>query len=161
SDLVLQLHMMPSDAAQVVDPIIGLHFADSGLAASPASTYVLKLDADWALDIPAGDDNFVVSDTMELPVDVQILVVYPHAHYLGKSIDAWATLPDGSRQWLIRIPHWDFKWQDVYRCKEPVSLPRGSRLTMQWTFDNSAAHSHHMNGPVRVVAGNRTTDEMA
>src|SRR5439155_12734702 len=33
---------------------------------------------------------------------------------------------------------------------------------MQWTFDNSADHPHHgTRAPTPVVAGNRTTDEMA
>jgi tetratricopeptide (TPR) repeat protein len=99
---------------------------------------------------------------MELPVDVELLVVYPHAHYLGKSIEAWAMLPDGSKRWLLRIPRWDFKWQDVYRFAQPVALPKGTTLEMRWTYDNSAGHPHHRGQPpTRVLAGNRTTDEMA
>jgi Tfp pilus assembly protein PilF/mono/diheme cytochrome c family protein len=160
TDLVLQLHMMPSRRTQVVDPVVGFHFARTPGLGAP--TYLLMLNADWALDIPPGDSNFVVSDAMELPVDVDVLVVYPHAHYLGRSLEAWATLPDGTRQSLIRIARWDFKWQDVYRFARPVPLPRGTTLTMQWVFDNSADHPHHLDRPpVRVRAGNRTTDEMA
>jgi Tfp pilus assembly protein PilF len=160
TDLVLQLHMMPSAQPQVVDPVVGFHFARTpGLG--PA-TYLLMLDADWALDIPAGAKDFVVTDAMELPVDVEVLVAYPHAHYVGTSVEAWATLPDGTRRWLLRIPHWDFKWQDVYRFARPIPLPKGTTLTMQWTYDNSSDHPHHLNhAPTRVVAGNRTTDEMA
>ena len=160
SDLVLQLHMMPSAQSQVVDPVVGFHFAKAPGSGSP--TYVLMLDADWALDIPAGATDFAVVDTMQLPVDVEALVVYPHAHYVGKSVEGWATLPDGTRQWLIRIPRWDFKWQDVYRVARPTSFPKGTTLSMRWTYDNSSAHPLHVNhAPARVVAGNKTTDEMA
>lgn len=161
TDLVLQLHMMPADSPQTLDPVIGFHFAKAPGAGPP--TDVIMLDADWALDIPAGASDFSVGDEIQLPVDVELLVVYPHAHYLGKSIEAWATLPDGSRRSLLRIPRWDFKWQDVYRLAQPMPLPKGTTIAMRWTYDNSAeGHSHHMTGaPRRVVAGNRTTDEMA
>ena len=159
TDLVLQLHLMPSDKPQTIDPVVGFHFASGPGTAPPTS--VLMLDADWALDIPAGDSHFVAADTMELPVDVQLLVVYPHAHYLGKSVEAWATLPDGSSRPLLRIPRWDFKWQDVYRFDSPVALPKGTALGMRWIYDNSTGHSHRNLPPGRVRAGNRTTDEMA
>jgi Tfp pilus assembly protein PilF len=152
--------MMPAAQPQVVDPVVGFHFAKARGSGSP--TYVLMLDADWALDIPAGATDFAVADTMVLPVDVDVLVVYPHAHYVGKSVEGWATLPDGTKQWLVRIPHWDFKWQDVYRVARPVSFPKGTTLSMRWTYDNSSPHPLHLNhAPARVVAGNKTTDEMA
>ena len=103
-----------------------------------------------------------MTERFVLPVDAQVERVYPHAHYLGKSIHAFATLPDGSTRWLIRIDDWDFNWQDSYRYAEPVPLPAGSAITMRWTYDNSASNVRNPNDPPRrVVSGNRTTDEMA
>jgi len=55
-----------------------------------------------------------------------VLAVYPHAHYLGKLLEAYATLPDGERRWLIRIPDWDPNWQAVYYYREPPALPKGA-----------------------------------
>ena len=65
---------------------------------------LLQLEHDSALDIPAGKRNFVVEDSLRLPVDVEVLGIYPHAHYLGKVLEAWAMLPDQQKKWLIRIP---------------------------------------------------------
>ena len=65
---------------------------------------LLKLENDRALDIPPSKPDFPIADDFRLPVDVDVLAVYPHAHYLGKLLEAYATLPDGSRRWLIRIP---------------------------------------------------------
>jgi len=159
TDLVLQLHMMPSAQPEIVEPAVGFHFAS---APGESPTYVLQLDADDELDIPPGAKDFVVSDAMELPVDVEAFVVYPHAHYLGKSVAVWATLPDGTRRWLLRIDEWDFKWQDVYRYARPVPLPRGTTVHMRWSYDNSADRPRHsIHPPERVVAGNRSSDEMA
>jgi hypothetical protein len=53
---------------------------------------------------------FTVLDDFRLPLDVDVLAIYPHAHYLGKVLEAFATLPDKERTWLIRIPDWDLNW---------------------------------------------------
>ena len=160
SDLVLQLHMLPHDEPRSVQAEIGIHFAETAQPGDPA--YVVILDADKQLDIPLGDASFSVTDTMELPVDVEVLAVYPHAHYIGKELEGWAEFPDGSTVPLIRIDRWDFKWQDSYRYVEPVALPRGTVVGMRWTFDNSPENPHQVNDPPRrVTAGNRSSDEMA
>ena len=76
-------------------------------------------------------------------------------------LEAYATLPTGERRWLIRIPDWDKNWEDVYRYREPVFLPKGSVISMRYHYDNSAANPRNPNQPPRLVeGGNRTTDEM-
>ena len=96
-----------------------------------------------------------------LPVDVEAVSVYPHAHYLGKEMRGTATLPDGSQKDLLWIRQWDFRWQDRYRYRSPVFLPRGTRLSMRFTYDNSAANPNNRNDPPqRVRSGPRSTDEM-
>ena len=93
---------------------------------------------------------------------VEVLAVYPHAHHLGKDIQGFAVLPDGKRKWLIRIKSWELNWQAVYRYKQPISPPRGTMITMRYTYDNSAENARNPNRPPRlVVAGNRSSDEMA
>jgi len=122
---------------------------------------LLHLEHDGAIDIPPGEKSFVVTDEYRLPVDVDVLGVYPHAHYLGKIVEGWAILPDGSRQPLIRINHWDLNWQAVYRYEKPVFLPQGSVLRMRFTYDNSTENVRNPNNPPkRVKAGNRSSDEM-
>jgi Flp pilus assembly protein TadD len=113
------------------------------------------------IDIPPGATDYVVTDQYVLPVDVRVLSLYPHAHYLGKEMTVQATLPDGSTRVLLHIPRWSFHWQQDYRFVQPVALPRDTTLAMRFTYDNSdrnADNPHHP--PVRVVMGPRSTDEM-
>jgi tetratricopeptide (TPR) repeat protein len=157
--LILNTHMQPSGKPETEQPVVALYFTDKPPAHSP---YLLQLENDNALNIPAGARDFVVSDDFKLPIDTEVLAVYPHAHYLGKLLEAYATLPDGTRQWLIRIPDWDPNWQSVYRYREPLNLPAGTVISMRYHFDNSAANPRNPNHPPRrVEAGNRATDEMA
>ena len=159
NDLILNIHLKPSGKAEVIDTEIGLYFTDKPPTKQPM---LLQLDRDDALDIPAGDKSFVLEDSLTLPVDVEALGVYPHAHYLGKDMQAWAILPNGQKKWLVWIRDWDIDRQSVYRYREPVLLPKGTVLHMRYLYDNSAANPRNPHDPpIRVRAGNRSEDEMA
>jgi len=159
TDLVLNLHLQPSGKPESIQPRVGLYFTDKSATRFPM---LLQIQNDRALDIPAGEANFAVTSDFTLPVNVDLLAIYPHAHYLGTDLLATATLPSGSQKTLIHIPRWDLKWQGVFRYAEPVSLPRGTVITMHYVYDNSADNmSNPSHPPKRVTAGNRATDEMA
>ena len=158
TDLILNTHLQPSGKPEVIQPSIGLYFTSKPATKLPM---LLQLENDAKLDIPAGEKDFEVSDEFTLPVDVELLAIYPHAHYLGKDIQAFATLPDGTRKTLIHIPRWNLNWQAVYRYEQPVLLPKGSTVTLRYVYDNSEENPLNPNQPpVRVRAGNRSSDEM-
>ncbi len=156
--LILNAHLQPSGKPEDIQPKIGLYFTDKPPTKFPI---LVQLENDEALDIPADDRDFIVSDAFRLPVDADVLAVYPHAHYLGTLLEGYATLPDGTRKWLIRIPDWDLNWQAVYRYREPVFLPKGTVVSMRFHYDNSEANPRNPSyPPKRVQAGNNATDEM-
>jgi tetratricopeptide (TPR) repeat protein len=159
TDLVLNVHMQPTGKPEMVQPSIGLYFTEHAGSKFPM---LVQLERDGALDIPAGDRDFAVSDDFTLPMDVDVLAIYPHAHYLGRHLEGYATLPDGSRKKLIRIPDWDVNWQSVYRYTMPVFLPKGSLISMRFHYDNSDANPRNPNHPAkRVRGGNQAADEMS
>ena len=84
ADLVLNVHMQPTGKPELVQPSIGLYFTDQ-----PATKYpiLLQLEHDGALDIPPGDADFQVSDDFVTPMEMDVLAVYPHAHYLGHLLE--------------------------------------------------------------------------
>jgi tetratricopeptide (TPR) repeat protein/mono/diheme cytochrome c family protein len=159
TDLILNTHLQPSGKSETLQPTIGLYFTDKPATLHPI---LLQLENDRLLDIPAGEKHFVVNDEFTLPVDVDLLAIYPHAHYLGKDLQAMAELPDGRSETLIHIPDWNLNWQAVYRYARPVKLPAGTAISMKFVYDNSDDNVRNPNNPPeRVVAGNRAVDEMA
>lgn len=158
SALVLQLHLRPSGKVEPVSAEIGLHFASR-----PPTVPAISMElASGVIDLPPGATGVHVRDQYTVPAAVAVRSVYPHAHYLGKRIEAWATLPDGQRRWLVTIDDWDFDWQDQYRFVRPVRLPAGSTIHMDWSFDNSTGNPHNPSAPPRhVTYGPMSTDEMA
>jgi len=158
TDLVLNTHLQPSGKPEIIQPSIGLYFTSQPATKLPM---LLQLENDLKLDIPAGQKDFLVTDDFTLPIDVDLLAIYPHAHYLGKNIQAFAALPDGTKQALIHIPHWNLNWQAVYRYAAPVRLPKGTMVSLRYVYDNSEENPLNPNHPpARVVGGNRSSDEM-
>jgi Flp pilus assembly protein TadD/mono/diheme cytochrome c family protein len=158
TDLILNLHLQPSGKEEAIQPSLGLYFNSRPPSRFPM---LVQLEHDGALDIPPGSTDFGISDRLVLPVDFDVLAIYPHAHYIGKKVEAWATLPDGSRRELILIRDWDLNWQAIYRYRTAVSLPAGTVVEMRITYDNSDANPRNPNRPPRRIrAGPRSEDEM-
>jgi tetratricopeptide (TPR) repeat protein/mono/diheme cytochrome c family protein len=159
TDLVLNIHLQPSGKAEWIQPSLGLYFTDQPATRFPM---LLQLENDRKLDIPPGEKNFWVTDEFTLPEDVQLLAIYPHAHYVGKDLQAFAKFPDRTQKSLIHIPSWDLNWQAVFRYEKPVELPAGTVISMRYRYDNSDENIRNPNvPPKRVVGGNRASDEMA
>jgi tetratricopeptide (TPR) repeat protein/mono/diheme cytochrome c family protein len=157
-DLVFNVHLRPSGKSETVSPSIGLYFTDKPQTKFPM---LLELEHDGAIDIPPGDHDYLVQDDFRTPLDLNVLAVYPHAHYLATLMEGYATLPDGTRKWLIRIPEWDLNWQGVCHFREPVFLPRGTVISMRFHYDNSAENVRNPNKPPqRVRGGSHANDEM-
>jgi hypothetical protein len=157
TDLVLQLHMHPSGKPETVQPSIGFFFTTQ-----PPTNSAFRINLNpLIIDIPAGKSDYTIEDSYKLPIDVTLLGISPHAHYLGKHLEGRATFPDGRVEELLDIPNWDFNWQGDYRYSAPVFLPRDTTLSMRFTFDNSSDNPRNPgNPPKRVKYGLQTTDEM-
>jgi hypothetical protein len=62
---------------------------------------------------------------------------------------------------MLWIQDWDFNWQDRYFYKQPVALPKGTRIDVTISYDNSADNPHNpCDPPRRVQWGLQSTDEM-
>ncbi len=157
TDLVVQLHMQPSGAPEAVQPRIGFFFSDAPPARTPT---ILRLGSQ-GIDIAPGEERYIVRDSYVLPVDVELHAVQPHAHYRLREARGVATFPDGTTRSLIKIDDWDFRWQHVYRYTQPIPLPKGTRVAMEYRYDNSAENARNpQQPPRRVLWGQRSFDEM-
>jgi hypothetical protein len=158
ADLVLQLHVNPSGKVEKEQSQIGLWFTKE----KPQRLVGMMPLSDWQINLPPGQKDIKITDSVTLPVDVDLIGIIPHAHYLGKECKVWAKTPDGREMPLIWIKDWDFDWQEQYRYKKLMRIPKGSELNMIWTYDNSASNPRQpSNPPRRVRFGEQTEDEMA
>jgi hypothetical protein len=162
SDLVLQMHFHPTGKVEREQATVGLYFADAPPRRTLTALQLPPLFGALAgIDIPAGEKHFVIKDSFTLPIDAEVISVGAHAHYLAKDMRMTATLPGGAARELVRIPDWKFNWQERYYFKDFVRLPRGTRLEVEISYDNSRDNvSNPNNPPKRVTFGQQSTDEM-
>ncbi len=158
ANLVLQVHYHPTGKPEIDRTRVALYFTDE-----KPRRHLLDVGlSSNRIDIPPGEAHYRVTDHFTIPVDVDVLGIIPHAHYIGKEMLGYAVLPNGARRTLIHIAEWNFNWQDQYFYPTPIRLPAGTRIEMEFTYDNSEANPrnpHHP--PQRVRYGAGSSDEMA
>ena len=93
--------------------------------------------------------------------DVSLLYAWPHMHYLGKEFKAYATTAAGDTIKLVHVPAWDFRWQEIYKYKNPLLLPKGAIVHVEGTYDNTAANPANPHSPPELVmsTGNMRSDQ--
>ena len=156
--VVIQMHYHKSGRPEEDLTRVGLRLARNPTHKVLYNGYVLNL----SLQIPPGDPNAVVAGSYPLTEDITVYSVVPHMHYLGKAMNIWAILPDGSRVDLVKVPRFDFGWQTEYTLATPQRLPKDTVMHMEAAFDNSPENPYQHSDPPRLVTfGVATTDEMA
>ena len=162
SDLILSTHFHPSGKAEMEKSVVGLYFAKRPPTQAFTSIQLPPVFGVFeGLDIPAGQERYTIRDSFTLPIDARAFSTGAHAHYLGKEMKLTATFPDGSARTLLWIKDWDFSWQERYRFDDYVALPKGTRLDVEISYDNSAANKRNpASPPVHVTWGEESNDEM-
>jgi hypothetical protein len=151
-----QIHYTPSGRAVEEQVRIGLVFAKE------APRYEVKTlaVADHKLAIPPGEANHVEWTEKPVPFDINALAFVPHMHVRGKAFRYELTLPDGKQEVLLDIPRYDFNWQIRYEFKQPLLLPRGSKVKVTATYDNSTGNKANPDPTKLVKWGPQTYEEM-
>jgi hypothetical protein len=163
SDLVLQMHFHPTGKAESEQATVGLYFADKPPVKTLAAVQMPPLfGAVAGINLPPGAKGFTIRDSFTVPVDIDVISMGAHAHYLATHFTMKATLPgSGTPKVLASVPKWDFNWQERYTYREPIRLPKGTRLDVEIAYDNSAENPNNpTNPPKQVWWGQQSTDEM-
>ncbi len=82
---------------------------------------------------------------------MSLLHINPHMHQLGKSFLAYAITPIGDTINLVKIPNWDFNWQEFYRYKKMLFIPSGSIIHAEAVYDNTSNNLSNPNNPPQPV----------
>ena len=163
SRLLLHVHYGPTGVRQKDSSVVKLRWADKPVThpirtASLINPYVMTNDT-FAI---AADEVHRVHAKFKVPYDLEITNIFPHAHFLGRKFDVFATLPDGrSTKILLRINDWDFHFKQGYEPMSPILLPAGSVVHTLATYDNTTANLANPNDPPRAMSwGKRMYKEM-
>ncbi|MFL6216501.1 MAG: c-type cytochrome [Blastocatellia bacterium] len=135
---------------------IGLIFAKE----PPDKMAVTFAAANVMFKIPAGSESHEVTACQTVPADVQVLNYMPHMHLRGKDMKYEIIYPDGKRETVLWVPKFNFNWQAAYVLKEPLKVPKGSKLIVTAHYDNSKKNKYNPDPAKDVRWGDPTYDEM-
>lgn len=153
--LRFQMHYTPNGTATEDLTRIGFFFADE----EPRYEVKVASVANTRISIPAGAPNHQESAERPVPSDMTVLGFLPHLHTRGKAFRYEIDGAEGTTT-LLDVPRYDFNWQLYYRLKEPIHLPRGTRVRATAWYDNSAANQANPDPTRTVKWGRQTDDEM-
>jgi hypothetical protein len=156
SNLVFQLHYTTNGEAATDRSYVGLIFA-KGPVQTPVQTGTAT---NATFVIPPGASSYEVKSTWTAKENVRIVDLMPHMHVRGKDFTYTAVYPDGTSRVILSVPRYDFNWQLLYRVKEPLLLPKGSRLDCVAHFDNSTGNRYNPDPSKEVRWGPQTWEEM-
>ena len=97
---------------------------------------------------------------MTLQQDATLVNLLPHMHFRGKSFEYRATYPNGEKEVLLSVPHYDFNWQLTYDLAREKKLPKGTVIECEAHFDNSPNNRFNPDPTKEVHYGEQTWEEM-
>ena len=116
-----------------------------------------------SFEIPPNHPNYRIGSSRVLEKDTLVLTLWPHAHTRAVAARYTAFYPDGREELLLDVPEYDQGWQVTYIYKEPKLLPKGTRIDVDFWYDNTPERGARKDfDSERFVGyGPRTNDEMS
>lgn len=135
---------------------LGLHFSEE----DPDLIFEGRKVENADFTVPAGEEAFTVSADYEIEEDVQLRAFYPRMNHLGRKLKLEALYPDGEQKTLLLIPEYHQKWGASYWLEQAVPAPKGTKLLLTGTYNNSPSNWDNPHSPpVDVSAGSEAGEE--
>jgi hypothetical protein len=154
--LVFQMHYTPAGKDTTDRTRIGVKFAK----AKPQTEVRFASLVNGSLHIPPGAADQRVDAEMTVTQDITLWSMIPHTHVRGKKWLYDVIYPDGRKDTILSVPKYDFNWQTDYVFKQPLKLPKGSKLHAVAWYDNSTANRANPDPTKDVWWGDQTWEEM-
>ena len=154
--LIFQIHYTPNGVAARDVTTVGLIYAKQPVK-HPVLTRPIMNNR---FAIPPGASSHEVKSSFTFQEDAHLVSFMPHMHLRGKDFIYKAVYPDGREQVLLSVPKYDFNWQTYYVPKEPLAIPKGTRIDCVAHFDNSTGNRFNPDPTREVKWGDQTWEEM-
>ena len=156
----MHYHKEPAEGSSAVSQAaIGFYVSDE----APKYKVINNSIFNRGFEIPPNHSNYRVGSSRVLDKDTYVLTLWPHAHIRAIAARYTAFYPDGREELLLDVPRYDQGWQVTYKYKEPKLLPKGTRIDVDFWYDNTPERGVRQGfDPTRFVGyGPRTDDEMS
>lgn len=156
SDIVFQLHYTTNGKPATDRSKLGLIFAKE----VPRERIAILPIANATFAIPPGAANHRVDAVVQVDQRAELHRLIPHMHLRGKAFEVNLLQPGKDPRILLRVPKYDFNWQNAYYLETPITLNPGDKLAVSGWFDNSPNNPHNPDPKAEVRWGDQSWEEM-
>ncbi len=156
SDIVFQIHYTSNGKVATDRSRLGLIFSKE----APRERIATLPIRNTTFVIPPGDPDYRVDAIVNVDQPAQLLRLIPHMHLRGKAFEVSLLQPGKDPRILLRVPRYDFNWQNAYQLDTPISLNPGDKIAVSGWFDNSPNNPHNPDPKAEVRWGDQTWEEM-
>ena len=156
STLSIQIHYTTTGKPEEDETQLGFYFYKE----PPSKEFHAIATCNKTFIIPPYTKKATVVAKDTIKKDIKLYYIGPHMHYRGKSIKVMAKLPSGETQTLVSVPDYNFNWQQIYKLKEPISLPKNTVLVVEGIYDNSYQNPLNPDPSQELHYDIQSTDEM-
>ena len=156
SNIIFQMHYISTGQPEEDQTQLGLYFRET----SPAVELTTDAAVNFLFAIPPHASDHELTASITFDQETWLYDVSPHMHFRGSRMRFEAHYPDGTQEILASVPKYWFDWQIPLRFREPLLLPKGTRIRCTGAFDNSAGNIDNPNPNQVVFWGDQTHEEM-
>lgn len=155
--LGLQTHFVTTGSPERARLSVGLRF--------PRATVQQRMQhfqiATTRIEIPPHAPAHPVRAQRRFERDAIGIGMVPHMHLRGRDMTFTAQYPDEREEILLRVPNYNFDWQQSYRWPAGAQrFPAGTKVNVLAHFDNSKFNPYNPDASATVRWGQQTVDEM-
>ncbi len=155
SRIAVKIHYRGAGEASNDVSTVGLYFAKSPPRRPLQEIAITNADA----IIPVAAEPSPLKVSFTTLSDAEAIAIRPRVHPLVVSLQATAYRPDGSEEVLIWTRRYQFDWEPTYYFRQPVALPKGTRVEVIAYFDNSEENQKNPNDPPKSVRWSELTPD--
>jgi hypothetical protein len=156
ADIIFQMHYTADGKAGSDKSRVGLIFSKQ----QPTERVFTLAASNNRFVVPPGDPNYQVDSKITLQDDATLEMLLPHLHLRGKDFEYRVVYPDGRKEIVLRVPHYNFNWQLSYYLEKPMLLPKGTTIECTAHYDNSPNNPFNPDATKAVPFGEQSWDEM-
>mgnify|MGYP000935238140 CR=1 FL=1 len=151
ANIQLTVYYRPNGEAASDRSQLALYFAKpQSNQAAPKAVRSLALAA-APLKLAVKDELQPAKATLTLTEAAEVLALRPLLFPFGQSVEVRAVRPDGYSEVLIWARNYRFNWQPEYVLRNPVALPRGTRIEATAYLDNSDNNPNNPHETAKVI----------
>ena len=96
------------------------------------------------IQLPAGAAAVPVQLEKTLSTDGHLWRMTSHMHLRGRAVRVFITKPGKERELIYSVPEFSYAHSNVVELAQPIFLPKGTRVNVEGTFDNSPGNPAKM-----------------